>query len=168
MIPHPTPETSEIEGLAFISTKLQGNLFIHWSVQFLRLRHNYRCYIVVGWIKILLITVDCHNLNLYRKALSWLLLTLGYGTRIKEFVIQNLISKLAFLAWEQSSFIGSSDWKGWVCLSCTKLGILCYPPTSKASREVANLTWRKNRHTLVYGVKEFVCLSVYDEFWPQL
>ena len=28
------------------------------------------------------------------------------------------------------------------------------------SREVTNLTWRKNTHTPVYGVKEFVCLSV--------
>ena len=34
------------------------------------------------------------------------------------------------------------------------------PPGSEASREVANLTERKNPHTLVYGVKEFVCLSV--------
>ena len=30
---------------------------------------------------------------------------------------------------------------------------------SQASREVANLTERK-KHTPVYGVKEFVCLSV--------
>ena len=28
-----------------------------------------------------------------------------------------------------------------------------YPPESKASREVANVTERKNPHTLVYGVK---------------
>ena len=35
-----------------------------------------------------------------------------------------------------------------------------YPPVSEASREVANLTERKNQHTPVYGVKEFVCLSV--------
>ena len=34
------------------------------------------------------------------------------------------------------------------------------PPASKASREVANLTERKNLHTPVYGVKESVCLSV--------
>ena len=34
------------------------------------------------------------------------------------------------------------------------------PPASEASREVANLTERKNTHTPVYGVKEFVCLSV--------
>ena len=34
------------------------------------------------------------------------------------------------------------------------------PPASEASREVANLTERKNPHTPVYGVKEFVCLSV--------
>ena len=33
-------------------------------------------------------------------------------------------------------------------------------PASEASRELANLTWRKNTHTLVYGVKEFVYLSV--------
>ena len=31
-----------------------------------------------------------------------------------------------------------------------------YPPASEASREVANLTERKNPPTLVYGVKEFV------------
>ena len=35
-----------------------------------------------------------------------------------------------------------------------------YPPASEASREVANLTERKNLHTPVYGVKEFVRLSV--------
>ena len=33
------------------------------------------------------------------------------------------------------------------------------PPASEASREVANLP-KKNPHTLVNGVKEFVCLSV--------
>ena len=33
-----------------------------------------------------------------------------------------------------------------------------YPPASEASREVDNLTERKNLHTPVYGVKE--CLSV--------
>ena len=35
-----------------------------------------------------------------------------------------------------------------------------YPPANEASREVANLTERKKLHTPVYGVKEFVCLSV--------
>ena len=30
------------------------------------------------------------------------------------------------------------------------------PPASKASREVANLTERKNPHTLLYGVKEWL------------
>ena len=35
-----------------------------------------------------------------------------------------------------------------------------YPPVSKVSREVANLTERKNLQTPVYGVKEFGCLSV--------
>ena len=35
-----------------------------------------------------------------------------------------------------------------------------YPPASEASREEANCSWRKNSHTPVYGVKEFVCLSV--------
>ena len=34
-----------------------------------------------------------------------------------------------------------------------------YPPTSQASRKDTNLT-EKNPHTPVYGVKEFVCLSV--------
>ena len=38
---------------------------------------------------------------------------------------------------------------------------------SEASREVANLTERKNPHTPVYGVKEFVCLSV-TKFDPNL
>ena len=37
---------------------------------------------------------------------------------------------------------------------------LFYHPASLANREVANLTERKNLHTPVYGVKEFVCLSV--------
>ena len=37
-----------------------------------------------------------------------------------------------------------------------------YPPASEASREVTNLTERKNPHTPVSGVKEFVCLSVTD------
>ena len=35
-----------------------------------------------------------------------------------------------------------------------------YPPASEASREGANLTERKNPHTPLYGVKEFVCLPV--------
>ena len=35
-----------------------------------------------------------------------------------------------------------------------------YLPASKASREVENFDWKKNPHTLVYGVKEFVTLSV--------
>ena len=34
------------------------------------------------------------------------------------------------------------------------------PPLSKSSWEVANLTKRKNPHTPVYGVKEFVCKRV--------
>ena len=38
--------------------------------------------------------------------------------------------------------------------------ISLYPLASKASREVANSTERKNLHTPAYGVKEFVCLSV--------
>ena len=33
-------------------------------------------------------------------------------------------------------------------------------PASEASREVENLTERKNPHTPVYGVKKFVPLSV--------
>ena len=37
------------------------------------------------------------------------------------------------------------------------------PPVIEASREIANLTERKNQHTPVYGVKEFVCLSVCDK-----
>ena len=34
------------------------------------------------------------------------------------------------------------------------------PPASRARREEANLTERKNLHTTVYDVKEFVRLSV--------
>ena len=41
-------------------------------------------------------------------------------------------------------------------------------PASEASREVANLTWWKNPHPPVYGVKGFVCLFVCYEFWPKL
>ena len=37
-------------------------------------------------------------------------------------------------------------------------------PASEGSREVVNLTERKNPHTPVYGV----CLSVSDKLWPQL
>ena len=33
-------------------------------------------------------------------------------------------------------------------------------PASEASKEVANLSERKNLHTPVYGVKEFICLSL--------
>ena len=35
-----------------------------------------------------------------------------------------------------------------------------YPPAREASREAENLTERKNQHTPVYGLKEFVHLSV--------
>ena len=35
-----------------------------------------------------------------------------------------------------------------------------HPPANEVSREVANLTERKNLHTSLYGNKEFVCLSV--------
>ena len=38
--------------------------------------------------------------------------------------------------------------------------VVFYPPASETSREVANLTERKNPHTSIYGVKECVCLSV--------
>ena len=45
---------------------------------------------------------------------------------------------------------------------------LFYPPASEASREVANLTVRKNPQTPIHGVKEFaICLSV-TNFDPQL
>ena len=37
---------------------------------------------------------------------------------------------------------------------------ICYPFGSEASWEVANLTERKNLHTPIYGVKEFVRLFV--------
>ena len=51
------------------------------------------------------------------------------------------------------------------CLLDTTLRIQsttsCYPPLSEASREVSNLTERKNPHNTVYGVKNVsVCLSV--------
>ena len=35
-----------------------------------------------------------------------------------------------------------------------------YNPAREASRDVANLAERKNLQTPVYGVKEYVCLSV--------
>ena len=35
----------------------------------------------------------------------------------------------------------------------------CYTPASEVSREVVNVTERKNPHTPIYGVREFVCLS---------
>ena len=38
---------------------------------------------------------------------------------------------------------------------------LNFSPASEVSREVANLNERKNPHTHVNGVKEFVCLSVH-------
>ena len=37
---------------------------------------------------------------------------------------------------------------------------ILYPPVREASRELANITVRKNPHTPVHCVKEFVCLSV--------
>ena len=40
------------------------------------------------------------------------------------------------------------------------LHVYVYLPASEASREVANLVEGKNPHTPVYGLKEFVCLSV--------
>ena len=42
------------------------------------------------------------------------------------------------------------------------------PPGSKASRELANSTERKNLHTPVCGVKEFVCMSVLAGWFPQI
>ena len=47
----------------------------------------------------------------------------------------------------------------WKLIIRSKL-ILGLSPASKASREVAYLTERKNLNTPVYAVKEFVCLSV--------
>ena len=45
---------------------------------------------------------------------------------------------------------------------CTKTQnqIIFYLPAGEVSREVANLSERKNLHTPVYGVKEFVRPSV--------
>ena len=48
------------------------------------------------------------------------------------------------------------------------VNIFHFPPASEASREVAILTERKNPHMPVYGVKEFVCLSVCYQIRPQL
>ena len=44
-----------------------------------------------------------------------------------------------------------------------KMWMLNYPPVSEASREVANLTERKNLCTPELGVKEFVVLSICDK-----
>ena len=41
-----------------------------------------------------------------------------------------------------------------------KFPLESYPPLSEARMEVANLSERKNPHSPVYSVKEFVCLSV--------
>ena len=38
-------------------------------------------------------------------------------------------------------------------------------PASEASMEVANLTERKNLHTPIYGVKEFVCKNQLKKSW---
>ena len=58
-------------------------------------------------------------------------------------------------------FAGNGSFKWFYVASwCSTVFITSYPPASEASREVANLTWRKNPHPPVYGVKEFVCLSV--------
>ena len=46
--------------------------------------------------------------------------------------------------------------------------LLGWSPASEASREVANLTERKNTHPPLYGVKEFVCLSACYQFRPKL
>ena len=54
---------------------------------------------------------------------------------------------------------------GWDSPSLKQLVILWYF-LIEASREVANLTERKNPHTPVYGVKEFVRLSVCGQLWP--
>ena len=42
------------------------------------------------------------------------------------------------------------------------------PPVGKASKEVANLTERKNPDTPVNGVKEFVCPSVRPSVRPSV
>ena len=41
----------------------------------------------------------------------------------------------------------------------------CYSPASEASRQVANLTERKNPLTPVNGVNEFVCLYLFEYFY---
>ena len=46
-------------------------------------------------------------------------------------------------------------------LYSNRFGFNGYRPASKASSEVENLIERKNPHILVFGVKEFVCLSVF-------
>ena len=48
-----------------------------------------------------------------------------------------------------------------ICIVDTYLHLI--PRRAKLVREVANLTERKNPHTPVYGVKEFVRLSVCDK-----
>ena len=53
-------------------------------------------------------------------------------------------------------------------LNTRQVKVYFYPPASEASREVENLNWIKNPHPPVYGVKEFVCLSVCSEIRLQL
>ena len=79
--------------------------------------------------------------------------------------LQHQSGEFIFHVWNGSHAISLS----WPFLLCC--GIFCiyiyfvsqvvfYPPASETSREVANLTERKNPHTSIYGVKECVCLSV--------
>jgi hypothetical protein len=60
----------------------------------------------------------------------------------------------------------------WAVHKLTQLGgrelAFVLSPASEASREVKNFDWRKNTHPSVYGVKEFVTLSVCYEIRPQL
>ena len=66
-----------------------------------------------------------------------------------------------------SSRAGSWFW-AYIQIGLRALSNIIVILLSEASREVANLTERKNTHTPVYGVKEFVCLSVCDKLWPQI
>ena len=55
-----------------------------------------------------------------------------------------------------------------ITVSFDKLSNTDLSPAREARREVANLTERENTHPPVYGVKEFVCLSVCYKFQPKL
>ena len=95
---------------------------------------------------------------------------------VQTFSLSYFVS-LKSLEKEDSSHSFLFDWKEYIF---NHKNLYLFPLASKRSREVANLTERKNLHTPIYGVKEFVCLficlsvylsvclSIRYKRWPQL